>query len=363
MHEFPSQLDICFSEICNLDCDYCFVNKTSAEILDFKTVASAVDTFFALGGKSKTITFTTSEPFMHPQLFKRSVEYIFKEADRVGIDVRLVATTNGVLFNRKMREFAASLDERFTLNFSLDGRAESHDAHRKVSGNKGESSFALALANLNAYPKKSAVRVITTVTQTEAGILWENIDYIFSQGFRNIDIFPRMFTFWSEEQRAVLQLQLVRIVEDFNQERWKDCDLRLLNRLWGDTYYAKTLLGSDGNFYLFECMLALAYPDRKRYMVGNAQKLNVAKRTALIDFLFAKLEQKSKNKCGTCQRGSFCASPLPLYLWAVHNKKDFNLYFENFCQLATIMVDLSGKIAKKNKLDKERWGNSQRKNI
>ncbi len=359
LEKTPTQLDICFSEKCNLNCDYCFVNKTSTDILDFETISSAVNTFFALAGENKTITFTTSESFLYPILFKKSVKYIYNEAARRKINVQVVATTNGVLFDEKMRKFVSMLDEdKFTLNFSLDGKARSHDAHRKVRGDSAQSSFNKAIANFNAYDKKHLVRIITTITPSEVAFLEENMEFILSQGFNSVDLFPQMFAIWNQQEQILLKENLSRIITNLNGGKWQGKNLRLLNRLWGTSPYAKILLGSDGAFYLFEWILPLKYEDRAIYKIGDLNNLNMDKRGAMFDFLFEKARQKNGEKCCSCKFNKFCANPLPLYLWATHNRMDFHLYFKNFCQLSHIMINSSGLLENKNILDKIEWSKS-----
>jgi len=350
----PSQMDICFSEKCNLNCRYCFVNKTSTDVLNLKTVKKAIDTFYVLPNKDKTITFTTSEPFLYPDMFIGAVRHIFARADEKNINIRVVATTNGVLLNKKMRDFVASLDNRFTLNFSLDGDKKSHDLHRKFRGNSHDSSFEKAVQNFGQLLKRKNVRVITTVTPETAEYVRNNAQFIAGKKFINMDIFPQMFTIWPEKKLATLRKGLDRLVDDFNSGKIKG-NLRLLNRLWGATHYAKILLGSDGKTYLFEWVLPLKYAQRKAYIIGDAGKINMQKRQALFELLFDAIEKKTNNKCRTCTRQSFCSNPLPLYLWSIYNKKDFAVYFKNFCQMAKIMVDASKKIKHKNKLDSDKW--------
>lgn len=350
----PSQIDICFSEKCNLNCDYCFVNKTSEHELTFEQVKKALDQFFLLPNKEKTVTFTTSEPFLHPELFKNSVEYAFKKAKSENVDIKVIATTNGVLFNKKMRDFVGTLDDdRFTLNFSLDGDMVTHDAHRKFNGNGGASSFEKAIANFKEYEKRDRVRVITTITPAEVKHLKENVQFILGQGFKNIDLFPQMLTLWPQKNLRELQGQLAEVVKMFNKK--KGVNVRLLNRLWGVTHYAKILLGSDGMFYLFEWILPLEYSQRKSYQIGSEKTLHMEKRRALFMLLFENIKKKIGGKCEKCTYKTFCANPLPLYLWCLHNKKDFNVYYSNFCSIAKTMIQMSKLVKDKNLSDSHKW--------
>lgn len=346
-------MDICFSEKCNLDCDYCFVNKTSESVLDYKTIEKAIDTFYELSGNDKTITFTTSEPFIYPDLFVSSVNYIFKRAAEKGINISVVATTNGVAFDKKMQDFVSKMDERFTINFSLDGGAKSHGAHRKTRGGDGVNSFDLAWKNFKNFSlnkkRKCSMRVISTISPSEVGHLEENVNFMTSNNFPYIDLFPQMLTLWSEVDVRKLKKRLGVVIKKYNDN--DKINFRLLNRLWGSSHYAKILLGADGNFYFFEWVLPLKEEDRKGFIIGDAGKIDLEKRKKLFDLLFLKLTKAVDDKCQTCEYGYICANPLPLYLWSVYNGKNFLEYFKNFCKIADVMIGSSKIIKNKNKLD------------
>ncbi len=351
---YPRQMDICFSEKCNLNCDYCFVNKTSEKVLDIKKIKSAIDIFLDFPGKNKTITFTTSEPFINPKLFRDSITYIFQEVDKKDVDILVIATTNGVLFNREMQAFIKQLDDRFILNFSLDGKEDSHDAHRKIKNSKN-SSFELAIKNFNNFSRKNGyVRIISTIAPDQVNFLLDNVKFIIKQGFLYIDLFPQMFKIWSKKERDVLEGSLNSIVNKINKKETK-LDLRVLNRLWGSTHYAKIMLGADGKFYLFEWVLPLEEKHRKLFQIGDYQHINLVKRKKLFELLFNQMSKANKSKCNTCEYNAFCSDPLPLYLWSLYNKYDFLTYFKNFCQISKIMIRISDKIKIKNRTDKSKW--------
>jgi sulfatase maturation enzyme AslB (radical SAM superfamily) len=348
----PAQLEICFSEKCNLDCDYCFVTKTSPYILTITKLKKAVDIFLSMSQTEKTVTFNTSEPFLHPELFIESINYIFKKADELKVKLKIVVTTNGIFFDSRMQQFVASLDERFTLNLSLDGERDSHDAHRKIVG--GGSSFEKGMINFEKFAEKENVRVISTIAPDVAKYVGRNINFIFGKKFNKIDIFPQLFKLWSEDNLKELAVEMTKLINRVNLDKGNR-DLRLLNRLWGATDYASILLGSDGKFYLFEWVLSLKYEKRTPYLIGDVNKINLEKRQALFGLLFEIVKQKTNNKCATCEQCSFCSNPIPLYLWCLDNKQDFGVYFENFCKLARVMIKLSEKLKNKNKLDLKKW--------
>lgn len=325
---YPSQLEICFGERCNLDCDYCFVEKTTKEVLDFPTIRKAVDIFLSLPGDKKTVTFNSSEPFVHPELFKKTVGHILKKSVGTAAQINMVATTNGLAFNGKMRKLIASWPENFYFHFSLDGKAESHEKHRKSREKK--PNFQTILQNFKAYPRKQNVWIIMTVVPVEAGLLEENIEFIYRQGFKKIDVFPEIFRLWKKEEMRKFRQGMAKVLE-----RYKDVEFRLLNRLWGESDYSTVLLGADGRFYLFEWVLPLAHGNRKLFAVGDGHGLNLEKRKKVLEML--------REKAGDMPAGFGKLNPLPLYLWCAYNKKNFNEYLGNFCELAGIIIKADKK--------------------
>lgn len=351
----PTQMEICFGEKCNLDCDYCFVNKTSQHVLSLKKIKKAVDIFLNMSKTAKTITFNSSEPFLYPELFVETVKYIFGQADKLKFEVRIVATSNGVLLNDEMRKFINGLDKRFTLNLSLDGERDCHDAHRKLNSKTEKSSFDRAIGNFEKFSRKDNVRIITTIAPDMSSRVRENMNFIFEKKFKNIDIFPQLLTIWKADELGKFQSEMAEFIDNYNSIDSK-MDVRLLNRLWGATDYAGILLGSDGKFYMFEWVLPLEYSKRSAYVIGDTEKgVSLAKRQALLETLFDMVKKSNNGKCSKCVNNSFCSNPIPLYLWCLHSGKNFEAYFENFCQLAGIVISLSEKLKNKNDLDLIRW--------
>lgn len=354
---FPSQLDICFSEKCNQDCDYCFVNKASSGALNFAQVKKGVNLFLKLPGKHKTITFTTSEPFLNFSLYKKSVDYIFKNK-KGGGKIQLVTTTNGLLLKGQVASFVRDKinDRDFRLNLSLDGGKASHDQHRKIKNAPDISAFEISWGNFCCLPR-DRVRIIFTITPDQVNLLEENVNFIFDNGFRNIDLFPRMFYLWSEPALRQLKENLFSLIEKLNHQKKIRYNLRLLNRLWGASHYAKLLLASDGNFYLCEWILPLTLKKRKRFIIGDVnQGIDLIQRQLLFNRLFSEIAVATGGKCLDCPLSIFCAFPLPLWLWATCYRYNFRKYFNNFCAITKIFIEAARLIDQrfKNEIDLKR---------
>ncbi len=360
--QYPSQMDISFSENCNLACKYCFVKKTNSAILDLPSVQKAVDIFFSFPPKKKTITFTTCEPFLDQELFKQSITYILRKSKNRDFQLQIVATTNGTLLNDKTITFLNKyLNDKFILNIGLDGAKKSNDAYRIFKTDHTKSVFADSWKNFKKLPRQK-VRVISTITPSEVSSLGENTKFFLKNGFENIDFFPQIFTFWSKDNLKKLSAELTYIIECFNDKTTYNGELRLLNRLWGRSDYRSILFSGDRKFYLFEWVLPLPHKAREEYIIGDIDTgLNLKKRKSIFLKLFSEFSKKS-NQCMQCDINDFCSYPLPLYLWSQYYKKDFNKYFDNFCNVARTMVNLSKKIKSQDKTDREKWTHAKKTN-
>ena len=354
---YPAQLEIVFSERCNHRCDYCWVDKSCFKVLKFSDIQKAVDIFIDIPVLEQTITFTTCEPFIFPDLYKKTVNYIYKQSRNK--KMTLVTTTNGLNFNKDMRRFVFDkmrAHDAFTLNISLDGRKDSHDAHRKLSRDSRASAFDLSWKNFKDLPREK-VRLISTITPSEVPYFRENIDFILSNGFTKFDIFPQVFMLWPQALLNEFKEKLESFIGCINKESVTVEDLRVLNRLWCGTHYGKLLFGCDAKFYLFEWAQCLPYEARKEYIIGDIKKgVNLEKRLKLFSGLFSKGIMKTDAACLSCEQKHMCFFPLPLFMWCGYHKKDFKPYFNNFCRLAKIFINLSRQIKedKRNDVDAQK---------
>lgn len=353
----PSQLEITFSEDCNQRCDYCWVHKSCFKKLKFSAAKKGIDIFLDLPLKERTITFTTSEPLLYPELYKKILDYILSKNNSGKINI--ITTTNGLNLNGDIKSYIIKVLNKYTnfrLNISLDGNKKSHDAHRKLARLKNGSAFDISWDNFKDLPRDK-VRVIFTVTPEEVDFFEDNIGFIINNGFVNIDIFPQVFTTWPKNKLKALAVKLSRFIENINMDIVKASNLRVLNRLWGTSHYAKLLLAPDDNFYLFEWVEALPYPKRKSYIVGNVKKgIELNKRADFFNVLFREATVKSSGKCLKCNFKNICSLPLPLYIWSKYHKNDFNKNLSNFCNIADVFINLSEKIKndKRNELDSKK---------
>lgn len=119
---------------CNLNCEYCFASqgKFNGEraVMSFETGKRALD-FLVENSGTRTnleVDFFGGEPLMNWDVVKDLVKYARSIEKEKGKNFRFTLTTNGVLVDDEVIEFANK--EMSNVVLSLDGRQEVHDRYR-----------------------------------------------------------------------------------------------------------------------------------------------------------------------------------------------------------------------------------------
>ena len=129
------------AHVCNLNCSYCFASQGKYQgeraVMSFEVGKQAFDWLIANSGTRRNleVDFFGGEPLMNWDVVKKLVEYarsIEKEHDK---NFRFTLTTNGVLVDDEVIEFANR--EMSNVVLSLDGRKNVHDLFRVDYAGKG----------------------------------------------------------------------------------------------------------------------------------------------------------------------------------------------------------------------------------
>ena len=126
---------------CNLTCDYCFASQGKYQgdhaLMSFEVGKQAFDFLIAHSGNRKNleVDFFGGEPLMDWDVVKRLVEYARSIEKEHNKNFRFTLTTNGLLLNDDIMEFANK--EMHNVVLSLDGRKEIHDKLRRTAGGQG----------------------------------------------------------------------------------------------------------------------------------------------------------------------------------------------------------------------------------
>ena len=126
---------------CNLNCEYCFASQGKYHgdraLMSFEVAKQAIDFLIENSGTRKNleIDFFGGEPLMNFDVVKEITAYCRSIEKEKGKNFRFTLTTNGVLLNDEVIDFANK--ECHNVVLSLDGRKEVHDRLRKTVNGSG----------------------------------------------------------------------------------------------------------------------------------------------------------------------------------------------------------------------------------
>ena len=126
---------------CNLNCSYCFASQGKYHgeraVMSFEVGKRALDFLVENSGTRRNleVDFFGGEPLMNFEVVKKLVAYARSIEKEKGKNFRFTLTTNGVLIDDDVIDFANK--ECSNVVLSLDGRKEIHDRYRVDYAGKG----------------------------------------------------------------------------------------------------------------------------------------------------------------------------------------------------------------------------------
>lgn len=139
----PSKLTLFPTDQCNLKCLYCYASEMSTlhQIMDWETAASAVEYYLAYLKRKGERVFDLEfhgggEPFLAWNLIQRIAEYAREKCSQQSLDLKICASTNGMLGERQLQWITDTFD---SLVVSFDVLPRIQERHRP--GKDKRSSF------------------------------------------------------------------------------------------------------------------------------------------------------------------------------------------------------------------------------
>lgn len=307
---------------CNLACQYCFAEEGEyhgkRELMSYEVGKKALDFLVANSGNRRNleVDFFGGEPLMNFQVVKDLVAYgrsLEKEHDK---NFRFTLTTNGVLLDDDIMEFANK--EMGNVVLSIDGRKEVHDRMRPFR--KGAGSYDLIVPKFQKFAEsrhQDKYYVRGTFTHNNLDFS-KDVLHLADLGFKQISVEPVVaqdtdsYAIREEdlpqlmEEYENLALEMVRrhgTEEDFNF-------FHFMIDLEGGPCVAKRLSGcGSGTEYLAVTPTGDLYPCHQ--FVGNTDFLmgNVddgVVNTELCDE-FKSCNVYAKEKCRECFARFYCS--------------------------------------------------------
>ena len=337
---------------CNLSCRYCFAGKGEyngeSALMSLDVGKRALDFLVENSGNRRNleVDFFGGEPLMNFEVVKDIVAYGRSLEEKYNKKFRFTLTTNGVLLNDDVIEFAGR--EMSNLVLSIDGRKELHDYMRPFRS--GAGSYELILPKF----KKAADARHQTDYYARGTFTHFNTDFdkdvlhLADLGFKQISVEPVVAK--PTEDYAIKDEDIAAICEAYDRlaaemlKREKEGNgfnfFHFMIDLTGGPCVAKRLSGcGSGTEYLAVTPWGDLYPchqfvGNEDFLLGNIY--NGIKRTDICSS-FKKCNVYSKPKCKDCFAKFFCSGGCAAN--AYNFEGDINESYETGCILERKRVE------------------------
>lgn len=179
---------------CNLNCSYCFASQGKYHgeraLMSFEVGKRALDFLIENSGTRRNleVDFFGGEPLMNFDVVKKLVEYARSIEKEKGKNFRFTLTTNGVLVDDDIIDFANK--EMSNVVLSLDGRKEVHDRYRVDY--QGRGSYDIIVPKFQKFVKARGGKnyyMRGTFTHANPDFL-EDIKTMLNLGFTELSMEP-----------------------------------------------------------------------------------------------------------------------------------------------------------------------------
>ena len=182
------------AHVCNLNCSYCFASQGKYHgdraIMSYEVGKQALDFLVAnsKGRRNLEVDFFGGEPLMNFDVVKRLVAYARSIEKAAGKNFRFTLTTNGVLIDDDVIDFANK--ECSNVVLSLDGRKEIHDKYRvDYAGNGSWEKIVPKFQKLVEARNGKAYYMRGTFTHENPDFL-KDIEKMLELGFTELSMEP-----------------------------------------------------------------------------------------------------------------------------------------------------------------------------
>ncbi len=334
------------SHDCNLKCRYCFAEEGEYHgkraLMPFETGKAALDFLIANSGgrRNLEVDFFGGEPTLNFQVVKDLVAYGRAKEKIYDKKFRFTLTTNGVLLNDEIMEFANR--EMSNVVLSIDGRQEVNDKMRPFPD--GSGSYSLIAPKFQKFADSRG----QTGYYVRGTFTHENLDFskdalhLADMGFQQISVEPVVAP--QTDCFAIREEDLPQLFDEYDRlaaemvERRKQgkgfCFFHFMIDLEGGPCVAKRLSGcGSGTEYLAVTPWGDLYPCHQ--FVGNEAFLmgtvwEGVTDTALRD-TFKSCNVYSKDKCRTCFAKFYCSGGCAANSFHFHG--DIHHTYEIGCEL------------------------------
>lgn len=337
---------------CNLACRYCFAEKGEYHgrraLMSYEVGKQALDFLISNSGNRKNleVDFFGGEPLMNFQVVKDLVAYGRSQEEIHNKKFRFTLTTNGVLLNDDIMEFANK--EMSNVVLSIDGRREVNDNMRPFRNGKG--SYDLIIPKFKKFAdsrNQTNYYVRGTFTHNNLDFA-EDVKHLAELGFEQISVEPVVAQ--DGEPYAITVEDLPILMEEYDKlakyiiERRKAGHwfnfFHFMIDLSGGPCVAKRLSGcGSGTEYLAVTPWGDLYPchqfvGEEEYLMGNV--FDGVKATGIREE-FKSCNVYSKDKCKNCFAKFYCSGGCSANAFKFHG--NINDTYDIGCELQRKRVE------------------------
>lgn len=308
---------------CNLGCKYCFAEEGEYHgrraLMSFEVGKKALDFLVANSGTRHNleVDFFGGEPLMNFEVVKQLVAYGRSLEEANHKKFRFTLTTNGMLLNDDIMEFANQ--EMANVVLSVDGRKEVHDFMRPVR-NSGVGSYDIIMPKFKKLAQsRNQMNYYVRGTFTHHNLDFsKDVLHLADEGFEQISVEPVVAK--ETESYAIREEDLPQIFEEYDKlaaelvKRKKAGKgfnfFHFMIDLNGGPCVYKRLSGcGSGCEYLAVTPWGDFYPchqfvGTEEFLMGNVDEGIVKPQ---IRDMFKNCNVYSKDKCKNCFAKFFCS--------------------------------------------------------
>ena len=337
---------------CNLACRYCFAQEGEYHgrraLMSFEVGKKALDFLVANSGNrvNLEVDFFGGEPLMNWQVVKDLVEYGRSLEEPCNKKFRFTLTTNGVLLNDEILEFANR--EMANIVLSIDGRREIHDRMRPFRGGQGSYEQIVPKFQKVAESRgQTGYYVRGTFTRNNLDFS-EDVLHLADLGFQQISVEPVVAG--PEDDYAIAEADIPKLREEYDKLAVEMIKRRKEGRgfqffhfmidLEGGPCVAKRLSGcGSGTEYLAVTPWGDFYPchqfvGNEKFLMGNVDEGIV--REDIRD-MFKCCNVYAKDKCKKCFAKFYCSGGCAANAYNFHG--DIHDAYDVGCELQRKRVE------------------------
>lgn len=307
---------------CNLACKYCFAEEGEYHgrraLMSFEVGKKALDFLVANSGNRTNleVDFFGGEPLMNWQVVKDLVAYGRSLEEPHHKKFRFTLTTNGVLLDDEVLEFANK--EMSNIVLSIDGRKEVNDKMRPFRG--GQGSYDLIVPKFQKVAEsRNQMNYYVRGTFTRNNLDFaEDVKHLADLGFKQISVEPVVAD--PKEPYALQEEDIPALMEEYDKlakdllERRKEGKgvnfFHFMIDLSGGPCVAKRLSGcGSGTEYLAVTPWGDFYPchqfvGNEKFLMGNVDD-GIVRQDIVDEFKCCNVY--SKEKCRSCFAKFYCS--------------------------------------------------------